>query len=195
MTHPEVASRAARARWIVHGITDGPRPPAATFTENLSWHVAGKLLPPQVVPLLLAVQYGTATGTVRVGDVELARQLVDPDVLGDTDDAIAQSLMQVAASVPPDLAGFTHAVANLSAFEGTNAEGVERELRALVVECRHPWRDPALNMPVAFAPHGGASFPRAYVAPTRVWARAVATVLTAVLAMCLAAYLLRSLLH
>ncbi|HET6951427.1 MAG TPA: hypothetical protein VFI47_13680 [Acidimicrobiales bacterium] len=195
MTHPEVASRAARARWIAQGITEGPRPPAKNFTENLSRHIAGKLLPPQVVPLLLAAQCGTATGTVRVGDVELAKQLVDPDVLGDTDDAIAQSLMQVAASAPPDLAGLMHAMANMSAFEGSNAEGVEKELRALIAECRDPWRDPALDMPVALATHGGASFPRAYVAPTRVWARAIATVLTAVLAMCVTAYLLRSLLH
>jgi hypothetical protein len=48
---------------------------------------------------------------VRVRDVELAKLLVDPALLGGTDDAIAQPLTRLAHEAPMDVAGFTHALA------------------------------------------------------------------------------------
>src|SRR6478735_7271512 len=64
-------------------------------------------------------------GPVRVGDVELAKVLVDPALLGGTDDAITHTLTRLADEVPLDLPGFTHALASLTGPGDPAASSVE----------------------------------------------------------------------
>lgn len=194
MTHPEVVSRAQRARWIAQGITEATRSPGGNFAAVLSRQVAGTIPPEQVVPVLISLQCGTAAGKVRVGDVELAKQLVTPGVLGATDDAIARSLVGMAEVTQVNLPGFTHTLVSLLAPGGRDAPGLEEALAALLGECRRPWRDAALNVPSA-VPDWRARSNRTYIAPPAVWVRALGMVLGAVLAMTLLAFLLRFLLH
>ena len=198
VTRPEVVLRAQRAQRIAQSITDGSRSPMTGLAGVLARRVVAEVLPEQVVPLLVAVQCGSAAasvGPVRVGDVELAKQLVDPALLGGTDDAIAHTLTRLADEVPLDLPGFTHALASLTGPADPAASRFQDDLRALIVECRGPWRDRALNVPVAAIPFSGGRSMRTHVAPRRVWAQAIGVVLGAVLAMCLIAYGLRALLH
>lgn len=194
MTHPEVVSRAQRARWIAQGITEVTRSPGGKFAAVLSRHLARTLPPEQEVPLLIALQCGTAAGTVRVGDVELAKQLVTPGVLGATDDAIARSLATIAEVSQVNLPGFTYSLIGLLGRGDRDAAELEGSLTALLGECRSPWRDPALNVPGA-APGWRALSNRTYIAPPAVWVRALGWVLGAVFAMALVAFLLRFLLQ
>ena len=198
MTHPEVVLRAQRAQRIAQAITEGSRSPVSGLAGVLARRLVVQILPEQVVPFLVAVQCGSAAasfGPVRAGDVELVKQLVDPALLGGTDDAIAHTLTRLVDEVPQDLPGLTHALASLTGPGGPVAGGVDDDLRTLVLECRGPWRDRALNVPVAQVPFIRGSTMGTFVAPPRVWARAIGVVLGAVLAMALIAYGLSSLPH
>jgi hypothetical protein len=108
---------------------------------------------------------------------------------------IAHLLTRLADEVPQDLPGFTHALASLTGPGGPAAGSVEDDLRALILDCRGPWRDRALNLPVAQMPFSRGRPMRTYVAPPGIWAQAIGMVLGAVLAMALIAYGLSSLLH
>jgi hypothetical protein len=190
--------RARRAQRIAQAITEGSGSPVSGLAGVLARRVVAKVLPQQVVPLLVAVECGGAAasvGPVRVGDVELAKLLVDPALLGGTDDAIAHTLTRSADEVAQDLPGFTHALASLTAPADPAADSVEDDLRALILECRGPWRDRALNAPAAQTPFSRGRPMRTYVAPPRVWAQAIGVVLGAVLAIPLIAYGLSSLPH
>jgi hypothetical protein len=175
-------------------MTEAVRSPGRNFAAVLSRQVAGTIRPEHVAPLLVAVQCGTAAGTVRVGDVELTKQLVTPGVLGETDDAIARSLARIAEGTQADFPGFTHTLIRLLAAGERDAAGLQKDLAALLRESRSPWHDPALNVPAA-VPDWRARGNRGYIAPARVWVRALGMVLGAVLAMALTAFALRFLLQ
>jgi hypothetical protein len=198
VTRPEVVLRAQRAQRIAQSITEGSRSPMTGLAGMLARRVVAEVLPEQVVPLLVAVHCGSAAasvGPVRAGDVELAKQLVDPALLGGTDDAIAATLTRAADQVPMDLPGFTRALASLTGHGDAAAGSVENDLRALTAESLGPWRDPALNIPVAQIPRSGGRFSRTYIAPARVRAQAIVLVLAAILAICLVGFGLSLLPH